>query len=222
MNSGLRGMLVEFNLDPDAIVLPFQYNPETLTRSRGTELTINNAPGVGTNFMFTLPSQTPRVMQAATLQEETLTVEVLFAAADYADRDKAPLGPDGIQPVLDSLRLLVEPRSQKAGGLRMLTELGLTGSRAFDRDVTPSVLLFVWGKQTLPVVMKNVSYTVDEFLPNLVPIRAKAQITMLVIEAHNPIIFADKLRQQISASVMRSRPGAGLAAEIITNAMRGG
>ncbi len=221
MTSGTRGFLLEFNLNPDAIVLPFQYNPETLTRSRGTELTINNAPGVGTNFMFTLPSQTPRIMQGAALQEETLTVEVLFVAADYADREKQPLGKDGIQPVLDALRLLVEPRSQKEGGMRILSELGLAGTRAFDRDVTPSVLLFIWGRQVLPVVMKSVSYTIDEFLPTLAPIRAKAQLTMVLIEAHNPIIFADKLRQQMSAAAMRARPGAGAAADAIANAMRG-
>jgi hypothetical protein len=221
MSSGTRGFLVEFNLNPDAIVLPFQYNPETLTRTRGTELTINNAPGVGTNFMFTLPSQTPRIMQGAALQEETLTVEVLFVAADYADREKRALGPEGIQPVLDALRLLVEPRSQKEGGMRILSELGLTGARAFDRDVTPSVLLFIWGTQVLPVVLKSVSYTVDEFLPTLAPIRAKAQLTLLVIEAHNPIIFADKLRQQISAGAMKGRPGQTSAAEAIASAMRG-
>ena len=221
MSLGRKGYLVEFNLNPDAIVLPFQYNPETLTRSRGTELTINNSPGVGLNFMFATPSQTPRIMQGAALQEETLTVEVLFVAGDYMDREKQSLGATGIQPVLDSLRLLVEPRSQKEGGLRMLTELGLTGARAFDRDVTPSVLLFVWGSEILPVVMKSVSYTVDEFLPTLAPVRAKAQLTLLVIEAHNPFIFADKIRQQLSAAVLRSRPGIAQVFEQVTSAMRG-
>ncbi len=64
-----RGILVEFNLSPDAIVLPFQYNPETLTRTRGTELTVMNTPGTGSDFAFTTPIQTPRIMQAAKLQD---------------------------------------------------------------------------------------------------------------------------------------------------------
>ncbi len=221
MTASRHGVLVEFNLNPDAIVLPFQYNPETLTRSRGTELTVINTPGTGTDFAFATPMQTPRIMQAAKLQDETLAVELVFAAADYMDREGWGDGRHGLQPVLDSLRLLVEPRSQKIGGLRVLTELGLTGARAFDRDLTPSVVLFIWGAEILPVVLKTVSYTVEEFLGSLVPIRAKAQLTMQVIEAHNPFIFADRLRQQISASRLRGKPGIGTAAELIA-AVTGG
>lgn len=219
MSTTQQGVLVEFNLNPDAIVLPFQYNPETMTRTRGTELTVNNTPGTGTSFAFATPMQTPRIMQAASLQEETLSVELLFVAGDYMDRDGWEPGRTGIQPVLDSLRLLVEPRSQKVGGLRILSELGLTGDRAFDRDVTPSVVLFFWGTEILPVVMKTVSYTVDEFLPHLAPIKCKAQLTMQVIEAHNPFIFADRLRQQLSASLLGNKPGVDKASDLINQVL---
>lgn len=209
------GMLVEFNLNPDAIILPFQYNPETMTRTRGTEITINNTPGTGTDFAFASPMQTPRIMQSARLQDETLSVELIFAAADYMDREGFQIGRTGIQPVLDSLRLLVEPRSQKVGGLRMLSNLGLTGGRAFDKDLSPSVVLFVWGGEVLPVVLKTVSYTVDEFLPSLAPIKCTAQLSMQVIEAHNPFIFADRLRQQVSAAVLRRKPGFNPALDLL-------
>lgn len=221
MSEPARGVLAEYNLNPDAIILPFQYNPETMTRTRGIDITINNTPGTGTDFAFATPMQTPRIMQAASLQEETLSVELIFSAADYMDRDGWSPGRTGLQPVLDSLRLLVEPRSQKVGGLRVLTELGLTGARAFDRDVTPSVLLFVWGAEMLPVVLKTVSYTVDEFLPHLAPIKCKAQLTMQVIEAHNPVIFADRLRQQLSASRLTNKPGIGKAADVIGQVLGG-
>lgn len=214
-----RGLLVEFNLNPDAIVLPFQYNPQTMTRTRGTELTINNTPGTGTDFAFTTPMQTPRIMQAASVQEETIGVELIFAAADYMDREGWNTGRSGLQPVLDSLRLLVEPRSQKIGGLRVLSELGLTGARAFDRDMSPSVVLFFWGAEVLPVVLTTVSYTIDEFLPNLAPIRCQTQVTCTVITAHNPFIFADRLRQQISASELAGKPGIGNAADLIGQAL---
>ena len=214
-----HGILLEFNLNPDAIVLPFQHNPEEYSRTRGTELALNNTPGTGTDFAFATPMQTPRIMQAAALQEETISVEVIFSAADYMDLEGWDLGRTGIQPVLDSLRLLVEPRSQKMGGLRVLSELGLTGARAFDRDVTPSVVLFIWGGEILPVVLKTVSYTVNEFLSTLAPISAKAQLTMQLIEAHNPFIFADRLRQQLSAARLKTKPGVGKAADIIGQVM---
>ncbi len=221
MTQSERGVLLEFNLNDDAIVLPFQYNPETLTRTRGTELTVNNTPGTGSDFAFTTPMETPRIMQAAALQEETLSVELIFAMSDYMDRENWNPGLTGLQPVLDSLRLLVEPRSQKIGGLRVLSELGIGGTRAFDRDITPSVVLFIWGREILPVVLKTVSYTVDEFLPSLAPIKCKAQITMQLIEAHNPFIFADRMRQQVSATLLRSKPGIGSASEVIA-AVTGG
>ncbi|OLS52128.1 hypothetical protein [Rhodovulum sulfidophilum] len=221
MSKTERGILLEFNLNPDAIVLPFQYNPEEMSRTRGTDLQINNTPGTGTDFAFSTPMQTPRIMQAASLQDETIAVELIFSAGDYMDRDGWRPGRTGLQPVLDSLRLLVEPRSQKMGGLRVLTELGLTGARAFDRDVTPSVVLFIWGAEILPVVLKTVSYTVDEFLSTLAPIKARAQITMQLIEAHNPFIFADRLRQQLSASQLKTKPGVGTAADIIAEVTGG-
>ena len=223
MTQTQRGLLLEFNLNPDAIVLPFQYNPQEMTRTRGTDLQVNNTPGTGTDFAFATPMQTPRIMQAATPQEETLAVELVFSAGDYMDREGWQPGRTGIQPVLDSLRLLAEPRSQKIGGLRMLSELGLNGTRAFDRDVTPSVVLFVWGQEVLPVVLKTVSYTVNEFLTTLAPISAKAQLTMQLIETHNPFIFADRLRQQMSAARLKTKPGISSAADIIgqiTGALR--
>lgn len=210
-----RGILLEFNLNPDAILLPFQYNPETHTRTRATEVTINNVPGTGTNFAFATPMETPRVMQGAKVQDETLSVEVIFAAGDYMDREGFDIGVTGLQPVLDSLRLLVEPRSQKMGGLRLMNELGLTGGRAFDRDLTPSVVLFVWGTEVLPVVLTTVSYTVDEFLPSLAPVKCTAQLGMQVIEAHNPFIFADRLRQNLSAAMLKSKPGFGTASQML-------
>lgn len=214
-----HGILLEFNLNPDAIVLPFQHNPEEFSRTSGIDLTINNTPGNGTDFAFQTPMQTPRIMQAAAMQEETLAVEIVFSAADYMDLEGWKLGRNGIQPVLDALRLLVEPRSQKMGGLRMLTELGLTGARAFDRDVTPSVVLFIWGNEIMPVVLKSVSYTVNEFLSSLAPISAKAQLTMVPIVANNPFTFADRLRQQLSASRLKTKPGVGTAADIIGQVM---
>lgn len=221
MSKSVRGVLLEFNLNSDAIVLPFQYNPESLTRTRGTDLTVNNTPGTGLSFAFATPMQTPRIMQAASLQDETLSVELIFSMGDYMDREGWNPGETGLQPVLDSLRLLVEPRSQKIGGLRVLSELGVGGVRAFDRDVSPSVVLFIWGREILPVVLNTVSYTVDEFLPSLAPVKCKAQISMQLIEAHNPFIFADRLRQQVSASRLKSKPGLVDAAQIVDNAIRG-
>ena len=44
---------------------------------------------------------------------------------------------------------------------------------------------------------------------------------MQVIEAHNPFIFADRLRQQISAAMLKTRPGTATAAELIATSLKG-
>jgi hypothetical protein len=42
---------------------------------------------------------------------------------------------------------------------------------------------------------------------------------MQVIEAHNPFIFADRIRQQLSASLLGQRPGVEKASAIINSVL---
>jgi hypothetical protein len=42
----------------------------------------------------------------------------------------------GVQPELDTLRTMVEPKSQGPAGLQTLASLGLGGERAFQRNET--------------------------------------------------------------------------------------
>lgn len=207
MPESLPAALVEFNENHDVIILEFQYTPESLERTRAVDVQFNNVPGMGTDFAFSRPSETPRLMQSASLQPETLSVETLFSAADYMDREDFNVSQLGIQPVLDCLRLLVTPRLQRSGGLRLLTELGLTSTRAFERDMTPSVCLFIWGEEVLPVVLTSVSYTIEQMLPNLRPIHASVRLSMQLIEVSNPFSFAESLRQITSAEYMQHKPG---------------
>ncbi|MCY0096583.1 hypothetical protein [Hoeflea ulvae] len=206
MSAPSRGVLIEYTAASDAIILPFQYNMETMTRTRGAALKVAGSASVGGSFAFSTPMETPRVMQSAELEDETLSMELIFSAGDYMDRDGWELGTAGIAPVLDALRSLVEPRSQRPGSMRIMGELGLLGDRAFQRDVSPSVVLFVAGAYVLPMAMKSVSYTIEEFYPNLAPTLARAQIAMQIIEANNPFIFAERLRQQRSALRLKERP----------------
>ena len=79
----------------------------------------------------------------------------------------------GVQPELDTLRAMVEPKAPGPGGLQMLASLGAGPSRAFQRQETASVLLFAWGDHVLPV------FRIDprqgrSHLPTLVPYRASA------------------------------------------------
>lgn len=152
-------------------------------------------------------------MQAASVEPETLSIEALFSAQDYMDQGLLDLSRVGVQGTVDSLRALVEPRSQRSGGMRMMSELGLGTARAFERDISASVCLFVCATERLPVIITSVSYSIEERLPNNVPILCTAKIEMTVIEVPNPFIFAAQMRQLATINMMRALPGLGSAAE---------
>ena len=83
----------------------------------------------------------------------------------------------GVQPELDTLRAMVEPKAQGPGGLQMLASLGAGPSRAFQRQETASVLLFAWGDHVLPVFLTSIRVEGKSHLPTLVPYRASANLT---------------------------------------------
>ena len=107
----------------------------------------------------------------------------------------------GIEPELDTLRTMVEPKSQGPGGVQMLASLGLGEQRAFQRNETASVLLFVWGTHVLPVFLTSVQVDEKSHLPNLIPYRANATLSMQVIEGNNPFYEVEKVRQVVGAAI---------------------
>jgi hypothetical protein len=87
----------------------------------------------------------------------------------------------------------------------MLASLGLGGGRAFQRDQSASVLLFVWGTHILPVFMTGIRVEETAHLPSLAPYRATVQLTMQVIEGNNPFFKVEKVRQVVSAALNTGR-----------------
>ena len=111
----------------------------------------------------------------------------------------------GIQPELDTLRTMVEPKSQGPGGFQMLASLGLAGQRAFQRHESASVLLFVWGTHLLPVFLTSVRVTERAHLPSLIPYRANVTLQMQVIEGNNPFYNVEKILQVTGAAINAGR-----------------
>ena len=85
--------------------------------------------------------------------------------------------------------------------MKVLSSLGLSGARAFERQETASVLIFAWGMQLLPVFLTGVAQKEALHLPNLFPYRATMSLTMQVIESANPFFLADKVRQTIGTAL---------------------
>lgn len=200
-----KGMLVEYALAIPPLVLVFEFNPQSLSRSRTITLKTGSAPGTQGGYDFLLPTETPRVAQGVTVAPETFSMEILLDATDRMNDGEVIATQFGIEPELDTLRSMVEPKSQGPGGLQTLSSLGLGGERAFQRSESASVLLLVWGTHILPVFLTSVQVTEEAHLPSLIPYRAKATLSMQIIEGNNPFYQVEKVRQVLGAALNTGR-----------------
>jgi hypothetical protein len=196
-----EGALVEYSLSLPPLALVFEFNPQTLSRSRTITVKTGNAPGTRGGYDFVTPTDTPRVSQGVTVQPESFTIEILLDATDRMDQGDPIASSMGVQPEIDTLRAMIEPKAQGPLGLQVLSALGQGGQRAFQRNEVPSVLLFVWGDRVLPVFLTTVRIDEKAHLPSLVPYRANATLTMQVIEGNNPFFMIEKMRELVGAAI---------------------
>lgn len=190
-----KGVLFEYGLSIPPLALVFDFNPQSISRSRTVTIKTGDAPGNRNGYDFLSPLETTRVAQGVELAAEGFSVDILLDATDRMDAGDEVAAMFGVQPQIDTLRSMVEPKSQGPGGLQTLSSLGIGGARAFERQETASVLIFAWGLQLLPVFLTGVTQKEALHLPNLMPYRAEMGLTMQVIESNNPFTMADKVRQ---------------------------
>ncbi len=195
MSVASKGFLFEYGLTVPPLGLVFDFNPQQISRSRTVTIKTGNAPGARLGYDFQTPLDTPLVSQGVELQGEQLSVAILLDATEKMNKGDAIAGQFGVQPQIDTLRSMVEPKVQGPGGLQVLSSLAGGGARAFERHESVSVLIFAWGLQFLPVFLTGVSQNESLHLPNLAPYRAEMTLTMQVIESNNPFSMAEKVRQ---------------------------
>ncbi len=210
-----KGVLVEYALSLPPLALVFDFNPETISRTRTVKITTGNAPGTRGGYDFMLPTETPRASQGVSVDPESFSITILLDATDRMNVGEPVATRFGIEPELDTLRTMVEPKAQGPGGLQTLASLGLGGERAFQRNETASVLLFVWGTHVLPVFLTSVAVEEIAHFPSLVPYRAKATLAMQVIEGNNPFYEVEKVRQVIGAALNTGRTVAAALAGVL-------
>lgn len=200
-----RGSLIEYAETPSPLELHFEFNPTTLTRTRSVTLRTGGAPGTRGGYDFQSKSETARAAQGVTLNAESFTVKILLDATDRMNAGDEGAARNGIQPELDVIRCMLEPKTQSPDGARTLAAMGQGSPRAFSRQQYASVLLFQWGPHTLPVFMTQAQLDLKDFLPSLVPYRAEATLTLQVIESNNPF-YANELKRQSASAGQRPGP----------------
>lgn len=200
-----KGALVEYALTIPPLILEFEFNPESLSRTRSVSITMGNAPGTQGGYDFAFPWETSRVAQGVTVAPEQFSMDILLDATDRMSDTNAAghtfAVEFGIEPELDTLRSMVEPKVQGPGGVQVLAGMGLEKTRAFGREEHPSVLLLIWGSHILPVFLTSVQVDESAHLPNLKPYRAKVNLSFQVIEGNNPFYQVEKIRQTIGAAM---------------------
>jgi hypothetical protein len=195
----MRGALIEYANVDVPLMLFFEFNPSTITRTRSVTIKTGEAPGTVGGYDFSNKAETVRAAQSVTVNAESFSVKILLDATDRMNAGDPVASVMGVQPEIDTVRSMVEPKSQGASGARTLAALGKGEERAFSRSQYASVLLFVWGIHVLPIFLTQVQIEIKELLPTLIPYRAEATLTMQVIESINPF-YINEIKRQVASS----------------------
>lgn len=201
MLNPMRCLLVEYGLSLPPLFLQFELGPESISRTRTVQINLGNAPGTHRGFDFTTPNETSRVAMGVQVQPEEFSLEILLDATDRMNAGDPIAVGFGVEPQLDTLRTMLEPKVQGPAGLNVLASLGQGGQRAFQRNETASVLLLVWGTHILPVFLTSVQVNEVAHLPTLIPYRARVTLGFRVIEGNNPFYQVEQARQLAGAAL---------------------
>lgn len=201
----VRGKLVRVSNESDATtfvadVLEFQYNPESLTRSRTGRWEPRKARKRPVDPPQEVRGRSGEGSSALQAESETISLKVTFDATEAILQARSPVPDQGILPQLAFLELIsLGKEDEKQGKKKTKTEPA--------QPVRPDELLLVLGKRIFPVVMTSLSITEQKFNPALVPIRAEADIKLNVLEpvesAYNQWIgnaFEELLNQRVAAA----------------------
>ncbi len=190
-----KGVLREYTSAPSPLRLEFEFNPTTISRTRSITLQTGASQATQGGYDFENESEVPRAAQGINVNAESFTVKILLDATDRMNADDRTATAEGVQPELDLIRSMLEPKLQTPQGSRTLSALGEGDIRAFSRQQFASVLVFEWGVHQLPVFMTQAQIDIKEFLPTLKPYRAEATLTLQIIESNNPF-YREELRRQ--------------------------
>jgi hypothetical protein len=199
----LKGAFVDSNLLAfPPLIVPFQFNPEQLTRRRSARIQM---PASRAGREETTP-ESRGMGEAQTTQTvpETISMDIRLDATDALEAGDPVAGEFGVLPALSALELMITPRSETFfGGL-----LGLSTDFGFgDRKSIP-VLVFVWGRQRIyPVRLTELNIQEVEYNPNLTPTRVVVGVSVQVIAGANPFNrFTEAQRELLAALSLRNAP----------------
>lgn len=207
----LRGAFVEYGLSIPPLIVTFQFNPVTISRSRSNAF---SAPGSeeGTlrQFHQRYTDLTEiRDLQQARVDPETITkLDIRLDATDKLNEGDSITEQFGIAPQLATLELMMYPKGESLLGAALSSLLGSSEGFSFTGGEKPPMILFIWGrKKVLPVNMTSMTINEEEFTPDLNPIRATVSVGLTVIEGKNvPYLYSKAMKEAMSALNLANLP----------------
>lgn len=181
--------------------LPFQYNPENITRTRSGQWEHKE------NKKAATPAQNKTLVDGQRggglyAKSETINIKVVFDATEAILRGEQD--PDGGSPsdngVLPELAVLEQMALAKE---QTDEEEKKTGGGEKLESLPPSELLLVLGPRKFPVVITAMNIVEQRFTPKLVPIRAEIDLRFRVLEVSENA--ADKVIAQTFKDLMDKR-----------------
>jgi hypothetical protein len=209
----LRGAFVEFGLSVPPLMVVFQFNPQTISRSRSAWVNSPlsyeaQKPAQSSDFVKTGLDTSGRSLiqfrnnQTVNVQQESISFDIRLDATDKLNDGDAITEQLGIAPKLSTLELMMLPKGLSLLGGSIAASLGGSArSFVYQQDGTePPIILFVWGrKKTLPVNITNMSIREEEFSSSLNPTRATVSVSLEVIEGPNlPFLYTKAAREAMS------------------------
>lgn len=152
--------------------IPFQYNPDTLTRTLQPQ-------GIGGE-----PGDRLEALRLKGPPQESVKLEAEFDATDRLDHpEQNPReATDGLYPVLSALEMSIYPSS-----IQLLDENAMAAAGMIEVAPVeaPLILLVLGKKRVLPVHVTEFSVTEEAFDTALNPIRAKVSLGMRVLTVND-------------------------------------
>jgi hypothetical protein len=161
-------------------VLRFQYNPETLTRTRTGRWEPRKKRKQAFESPQAVRARSGQGSSALMAESEQISLKIVFDAteavlAGRSSPDGAPVADQGVLPELAFLELASIGREGKE------KQKGVPFEAI--QPVRPDELLLVLGQQRMfPCVLTSITITEQKFLPSLAPLRAEVELKLNVLE----------------------------------------
>ncbi len=181
----LKGAIVVLNSSATTVLntIPFQYNPDTLTRTLQVQAVDNE------------PRERIEALRLEGAPVETIKVDVEIDSTDQLEKPKENNVSVGIYPQLSALEILIYPSSKQVQKNMDQADNGTLEIIPMEAPLT----LLVWGdKRLLPVRITNFSITEEAYDTNLNPIRAKVSLGLRVL-SYNDLSWSQRLSKLFMA-----------------------